>query len=42
VIAARTVLALQRIVGGEKDPQDFAVVTVGSIHGGNKHITPTR
>jgi amidohydrolase len=37
VIAARTVLALQTIVAREKDPQDPAVVTVGSIHGGNKH-----
>ena len=37
VIAARTILALQTIVAREKDPQDPAVVTVGSIHGGNKH-----
>ena len=37
VIAARTVLALQTIVSRERDPQDPAVVTVGSIHGGNKH-----
>ncbi len=37
VIAARTVLALQTIVAREKDPQDPAVITVGSIHGGNKH-----
>jgi len=37
VIAARTVLALQTIVARERDPQDPAVVTVGSIHGGNKH-----
>ena len=37
VIAARAVLALQTIVAREKDPQDPAVVTVGSIHGGNKH-----
>ncbi len=37
VIAARTVLALQTIVAREMNPQDPAVVTVGSIHGGNKH-----
>lgn len=37
VIAARTVLALQTIVSRENDPQDPAVVTVGSIHGGNKN-----
>jgi len=37
VIAARTVLALQTIVGRENDPFDPAVVTVGSIHGGTKH-----
>ena len=37
VIAARTVLALQTIVAREINPQDPAVVTVGSIHGGNKH-----
>ncbi len=37
VIAARTVLALQTIVSRENDPQDPAVVTVGSIHGGTKH-----
>jgi amidohydrolase len=37
VIAARTVLALQTIVGRENDPLDPAVVTVGSIHGGTKH-----
>jgi amidohydrolase len=37
VIAARTVLALQTIVSREKDPQEPAVVTVGSIHGGTKH-----
>lgn len=37
VIAARTVLALQTIVARELSPQDPAVVTVGSIHGGNKH-----
>jgi amidohydrolase len=37
VIAARTVLALQTIVARENDPTDPAVITVGSIHGGNKH-----
>jgi hippurate hydrolase len=37
VIAARTVTALQTIVGRENNPLDPAVVTVGSIHGGTKH-----
>jgi amidohydrolase len=37
VIAARTVLALQTIVGRENNPLDPAVVTVGSIHGGTKN-----
>lgn len=37
LIAARTVLALQALVSREKDPLEPAVVTVGSIHGGNKH-----
>jgi amidohydrolase len=37
VIAARTVLAWQTIVSREIDPQDPAVITVGSIHGGTKH-----
>src|SRR6266536_729115 len=37
VIAARTVVALQTIVGRETNPLDPAVVTVGSIHGGTKH-----
>lgn len=37
VIAARTVLALQTIVSREISPQDPAVVTVGSIHGGTKN-----
>jgi len=37
VIAARTVVAWQTIVSREKDPQEPAVVTVGSIHGGTKH-----
>lgn len=36
VIAARTVLALQTIVSRETNPQDPAVITVGSIHGGTK------
>src|SRR5581483_11057162 len=37
VIAARTILAWQTIVSRENNPQDTAVVTVGSIHGGTKH-----
>jgi amidohydrolase len=37
VIAARTVLALQTLVSREKSPLEPAVLTVGSIHGGNKH-----
>jgi hippurate hydrolase len=37
VIAARTVLSLQTLISREKDPLEPAVVTVGSIHGGNKH-----
>ena len=37
VIAARTVLAWQTIVSRETNPQDPAVITVGSIHGGTKH-----
>jgi hippurate hydrolase len=37
VTAARTILALQTIVSRENDPQQPAVVTVGSIHGGTKH-----
>jgi amidohydrolase len=37
VIAARTILALQTLVSREKDPLEPAVLTVGSIHGGNKH-----
>jgi hippurate hydrolase len=36
VIAARTVLALQTIVSREINPQDPAVLTVGSIHGGTR------
>jgi amidohydrolase len=37
VIAARTVVALQTIVAREVNPQDPAIITVGSIHGGTKH-----
>jgi amidohydrolase len=37
VLAARIVTTLQTIVSREIDPQDSAVVTVGSIHGGTKH-----
>ena len=37
VLAARIVVALQTIVSREIDPEDAAVVTVGSIHGGTKH-----
>jgi hippurate hydrolase len=37
VLAARIVVALQTIVSREVDPEDAAVVTVGSIHGGTKH-----
>jgi hippurate hydrolase len=37
VIAARVVLSLQTLVSREKDPQEPAVLTVGSIHGGSKH-----
>jgi hippurate hydrolase len=37
VLAARTVLAIQTVVSREKDPQEPAVVSVGSIHGGFKH-----
>jgi amidohydrolase len=36
VIAARMVLAFQTIVARENDPQDPAVVTVGTIHGGTR------
>lgn len=42
VIAARTVLALQTIVAREVSPLDSAVITVGSIHGGNRpNIIPS-
>lgn len=37
VTAARMILAFQTIVARENDPQEPAVVTVGSIHGGTKH-----
>ena len=37
VIAARTVLAWQTLISREKDPLEPAVLTVGSIHGGNKY-----
>ena len=37
VLAARIVTTLQTIVAREIDPQDAAVITVGSIHGGTKH-----
>jgi len=37
VLAAQIILGLQTIVSREVDPQDAAVVTVGSIHGGAKH-----
>jgi hippurate hydrolase len=37
VLAARIVTTLQTLVSREVDPQQAAVVTVGSIHGGSKH-----
>jgi amidohydrolase len=37
VIAAHLIVDLQTIVSREVSPQDPAVVTVGSIHGGTKH-----
>ncbi len=37
VIASRIVGTLQTIVSREVDPQDAAVVTVGSFHAGTKH-----
>ena len=37
VLASRIVTSLQTIVSREVDPQDAAVVTVGSFHGGTKH-----
>lgn len=36
VLAAETILLLQTIVSREIDPKETAVVTVGSIHGGNR------
>jgi len=37
VLASRIVVALQTLVSREADPQDPAVVTVGSFHAGAKH-----
>ena len=37
VLAARTVLAWQTLISREKDPLAPAVLTVGSIHGGNRY-----
>ncbi len=37
VLASRIVGALQTLVSREVDPQDAAVVTVGSFHAGTKH-----
>jgi amidohydrolase len=37
VIAARTILSWQTIVSRENSPQDPAVITVGTIHGGTKN-----
>jgi amidohydrolase len=37
VLAARTIVAWQTIVSREIDPQESAVITVGSIHGGTKN-----
>ena len=37
VIASQIVLALQTLISRETAPQDAAVITVGSIHGGFKH-----
>ncbi|MGK6356945.1 amidohydrolase [Sphingomonas sp. DT-207] len=37
VLAARIVTTLQTLVSREIDPQDAAVVTVGSFHGGSTH-----
>ena len=36
-VAARVVTTLQTLISRENDPQDAAVLTVGSIHGGTKH-----
>jgi amidohydrolase len=37
VLAAQYVLALQTLVSRRNDPQDPAVITVGSLHAGTKH-----
>ena len=37
VLSSMIVLALQTLVSRNTDPQDAAVVTVGSIHGGTQH-----
>lgn len=37
VIASQIVMALQTVVSRTIDPQEPAVITVGSIHGGTKH-----
>ncbi len=37
VIAARTILSWQTVVSREISPQDPAVITVGTIHGGTKN-----
>ena len=37
VLSAQIILALQTIVSREVAPQEPAVITVGSIHGGTKH-----
>ena len=37
VLAARIVTSLQTLVSREVDPQEAAVVTVGSFHAGSKH-----
>jgi len=37
VLASRIVTSLQTLVSRENDPQDPAVVTVGSFHSGSKH-----
>jgi hippurate hydrolase len=37
VAAARTILAFQTIVSREVPPDEFAVITVASVHGGLKH-----
>jgi len=37
LIAARTIIGFQTLISREKDPLEPAVLTVGSIHAGNKH-----